>query len=59
MLPIFLTSLVYAPKALTLRPTRAGAAGALMAGLVTFTVLGAMYGPRTSMVEGTRHPWRQ
>jgi len=47
MLPIFLTSLTYAPKALSLRPTRALAAGALTVGLVGFTALGALYGPRT------------
>jgi hypothetical protein len=47
MLPIFLTTLAYAPKALTLRPTRRLAAGLLTAGLVTFTTLGAVYGPRT------------
>jgi hypothetical protein len=47
MLPIFLTSLAYAPKALTLRSTRAVAAGTLTAGLVLFTALGALYGPRT------------
>jgi hypothetical protein len=46
-LPIFLTTLVYAPKAMTLRPMRALAGGTLTAGLVTFTVLGALYGPRT------------
>ncbi len=47
MLPIFLTSLVYAPKALTLRPTRILAGRVLTTGLATFTVLGALYGPRT------------
>jgi hypothetical protein len=47
MLPIFLTTLTYGPKALTLRPTRALAAGALTAGLLVFTGLGALYGPRT------------
>jgi hypothetical protein len=47
MLPIFLTSLAYAPKALTLRSVRTLAGGALTAGLIAFTVLGAIYGPRT------------
>jgi hypothetical protein len=47
MLPTFLTTLAYAPKALTLRSTRTLAAGALTAGLVVFVALGALYGPRT------------
>jgi hypothetical protein len=47
MLPIFLTGLAYAPKALTLRRMRAFAAHGLTAGLIVFTALGALYGPRT------------
>jgi hypothetical protein len=47
MLPIFLTTLAYAPRALTLRSMRRLAGGALTAGLIAFTVLGAAYGPRT------------
>jgi 4-amino-4-deoxy-L-arabinose transferase-like glycosyltransferase len=47
ILPIFLTGLVYAPRALTLPGSRRFMSAGLSAGLAAFVVLGTYYGPRS------------
>jgi hypothetical protein len=47
LLPIFLVGLVYAPKALTLRRSRAALSFTLTAGLLLYCVVGSYYSIRT------------
>jgi 4-amino-4-deoxy-L-arabinose transferase-like glycosyltransferase len=47
LLPFFLTSVVYAPKALTLRGTRRVFAGAILSGLLLFNAFGEYYAIKT------------
>lgn len=47
LLPIFLTGIVYAPRALTLRPTRRAVTAVLLAGLCCYCVFGSVYALRT------------
>jgi hypothetical protein len=47
LLPIFLTSVVYAPKALSLPPLRRALSAALLAGLALYCAVGSYYAWRT------------